>query len=67
METHQCILPEKLNTEGNYRRKKEEIFLINKGSDGNQTGVGRLKVTNIDYNTVAPCLKFTNRSALAKE
>ena len=32
----------------------EEYRHINQGSYGNRTEIGRQKVTNIEYNTVAP-------------
>ena len=42
------------NIEGKYRRKKQVIYCIKQRSDRNWTGTGRPKVTDIDYNTVAP-------------
>ena len=37
-----------------YRRKKQVFLRIKQGSDGNWTEIGRPKVTEIDYNTLAP-------------
>ena len=46
------MFPEQWNTEERYRRKNQEIWSINKGSDRNQTEIRRPEVTNIYYNTV---------------
>ena len=48
------MLPEQRKIEGKCWHKKQGIWSINQGSDRNQTEIGRSKVTDIDYNTVAP-------------
>ena len=40
--------------EANYWHKKQEIWRINQVSDRSRNGIGRPKLTDIDYDTVAP-------------
>ena len=46
-------------TEEIYRSKKQGFWRIKQGSDGNWTEIGRPKVTDIDYNIVAPFIYLT--------
>ena len=42
-----------------YRSKIQRFWRIYQGSDRNRTEVGRIKVTDIDYNTVEPYYYFS--------